>query len=215
MGGCFTLNEAEFPQTAQTHSDSGLVLALEGFDAVFVNYMPVWTTESGFVSGSGRRGSGGGMYTSNATTYIPRINKTTAYLERARSNFEKAGFILRSAPAAYTVKLVFSEPEPPTSSQSLKSGSVFVLSIFSASFEQMTCSAELSIYDNATGRMVYGETLSQGYFASGWSPIPIFGILDFEKTDSRYMKNWCYAALTDRATAAATAYLAANAQQNQ
>lgn len=209
-GGCFTLSEKEFPQIEQTRTESGMVVSLEGFDAEFVNYMPVWTTESGFVSGTGRRG-GGGMYTSNATTYIPRINRTTTFIERARSNFERSGFVLRSAPAQYTVKVVFGGPEE-IPSQDLKSGSVFVLSIFSASFERVRYSAELSIYDNSTGRMVHGETLSQEYYASGWSPIPVVGILDFEKNDSRYMKSWCFAALTDRATAAATAYLASLAQ---
>ncbi len=210
-GGCFTLSEKEFPQIEQTRTESGMVVALEGFEAEFVNYMPIWTTESGFVSGTGRRGAGGGMYTANATTYIPRINRTTAFIERARSNFERAGFVLRAAPAQYTVKVVFAGPDE-IPSHDLKSGAVFGLSIFSASFERVRYRAELSIYENATGRMVHGETLEQEYYASGWSPIPIFGILDFEKTDSRYMKSWCFAALTDRATAAATAYLASLAQ---
>ena len=135
------------------------------------------------------------------------MRNTDVFLQRAVSNLEKAGCILRATPATYTVVGSFAGPYADAMA-SLKSLGVLLGSVLSARFEMLAYSAEVKVYETASGKLVFSRTYTQDYYASGWSPVPIFGIMDFEKVESTYMKSWCLAALTDRITADVSAWLA-------
>ena len=72
----------------------------------------------------------------------------------------------------------------------------------------LSYTAEVKVYETASGKLMFNRTYKQDYYASGWSPLPIFGIMDFEKVQDSYMQSWCLAALTDRITADVSAWLA-------
>ena len=211
--GCFTLSQSEYPKTELTSVAGGVKLQVEGFQATVIDYTPVYSTSTYVASdpiwcGPYRRPRYGGPYIGTYTTetYVPSVRSTDVFLQRAMSNLEKSGCILRAAPARYTVVGTFGGPVAGEWA-SLNSAAVFIGSLLSARFEMLTYSAEVKVYDTASGRLVFDRSYSQDYYASGWSPIPLFGIMDFEKVHGGYMRSWCLTALTDRITADVTAFL--------
>ena len=214
--GCFTLSQSEYPKT-ELSPVAGVKVQLEGFQTTVVDYTSVYSTSMFVAPGPGWHGPHhrphpGGPYVGTYTTetYVPTLRNSDVFLQRAMSNLEKAGCILRAAPAKYTVAGTFGGPVAAESA-AFKSLGVFLGSLLSARFEMLTYSAEVKIYDTASGQLLFSRVYSQDYHASGWSPLPIFGIMDFEKVQASYMKSWCLAALTDRITADVTAWLASNA----
>ena len=212
--GCFTLSQSEYPKTELTSVAGDVKLQVEGFQASVIDYTPVYSTSTYVASdpiwyGPYRRPRYGGPYIGTYTTetYVPTMRSTDVFLQRAMSNLEKAGCILRASPAKYTVVGTFGGPVAGEMA-GLKSASVFLLSLFSARFEMLTYTAEVKVYDTASGRLVFSSSYAQDYYASGWSPIPLFGIMDFEKVQGEFMRSWCLTALTDRITADVTAFLA-------
>ena len=213
IAGCFTLSQSDFPKTGMTTVPDGMKLHVEGFQTTVIDYTPVYSTST-YVDahpvwyGPYRRRRYGGTYIGTYTTetYVPSVRNTDVFLQRAISNLEKAGCILRAQPARYTVTGSFAGPfvDDMTSFESV---CVFVGSLLSARFEALSYSAEVKVYDASSGKLVFNREYRQDYYASGWSPIPIFGIMDFDKVQGEYMKSWCLAALTDRITADVTAWL--------
>ena len=214
VAGCFTLSQSEYPKVEMTAVTGGVKLLMEGFQASVIDYTPIYSTSTYVAAdpywhGPYRRPRRGGMYWGSYTTetYVPTMRNTDVFLQRAISNLEKAGCVLRATPATYTVVGSFAGPFTDEMA-SLKSLGVFLGSVLSARFEMLSYTAEVKVYETASGKLVFSRTYTQDYYASGWSPIPIFGIMDFEKVDSAYMKSWCLTALTDRITADVSAWLA-------
>lgn len=215
LAGCFTLSQSEYPTPQLSQVTSGVKLQVEGFQATVIDYTPIYSTST-YVTHGGWYGprhyyAGPMVGTYTTQSYMPTLRNTDVFRERAVGNLEKAGCILRASPAMYTVSGVFGGPVHEDTA-ALKSVGVFVGSVLSARFEMVSYSAEVKIYESATGRLVFTRAYTQDYFASGWSPIPLFGIMDFEKVQGEYMKSWCLAALTDRITADVTAFFS---QQKQ
>ena len=213
LAGCFTLSQSEYPKVSMAAAPDGTKLQVEGFNATVVDYTPVYSTTT-FIGASPmwhgpyRRRYYGGTYmgTSTTETYVPTVRNTDVFLQRAMSNLEKAGCILRAQPARYTVAGSFGGPYADNFA-TLKSLGVFIGSLLSARFEMLSYSAEIKVYDTSTGKLVFNREYRQDYYASGWSPIPLFGIMDFDKVQGEYMKSWCLTALTDRMTADVTDWL--------
>ncbi len=212
LAGCFTLSQSEYPVTQLSAVTNAVKVQVEGFQASVIDYTPVYSTSTYVTHGGGWYGPRHyyagpvvGSYTTQS--YVPTLRNTDVFRDRAVSNLEKAGCLLRAAPAQYTVSGVFGGPTREDTA-ALKSAGVFLGSILSARFELVTYTAEVKVYEAATGKLVFTRTYAQDYFASGWSPIPLFGIMDFEKVQGEYMKSWCLAALTDRITADITAFFA-------
>ena len=209
LAGCFTLSQSEYPQVAMTTVTNGIKLQVEGFQASVIDYTPMYSTSTYVVDpawhGPYRRpGPYVGAYTTE--TYVPTVRNTDVFLQRAKSNLEKAGCILRAQPAKYTGAGSFAGPFSKDMSD-FKSVGVFLFSLLSARFEMLTYSAEVKVYDVSSGKLVFNRSYTQDYYASGWSPIPLFGIMDFEKVQGEYIKSWCLTALTDRISADVTAWL--------
>lgn len=209
LTGCFTISETDFPAVQMSGTQANIKVQLEGFLATVVDYTPIYTTDSYLVSGGGwgRRRHYGSYYTTRtSTTYVPNVHNTDVFLQRAQSNFESAGFILRAAPADYTVSATFAGPAAHTDS-----GWHFLETLASATLlfrAGSVSTANLKIYDNRTGKCIFTQSYVQEYDAHGWSPLPLFGMMSYDKIMSSYQRNWCLDALTDRITADATAFLA-------
>ena len=209
LAGCFTLSQSEYPKT-QLSTVPGVKVQVEGFQASVIDYTPVYSTSTYVTHGAWYgphhyyAGPVVGSYTTQS--YVPTLRNTDVFLQRASANLEKSGCVLRAVPAKYTVSGVFGWPVREETA-ALKSVGVFVGSILSARFEMLSYTAEVKVYESATGKLVFSQAYTQNYYASGWSPIPLFGIMEFEKVHGEYMKSWCLAALTDRITADVSSFL--------
>ena len=213
--GCFTMHETAPVQTQMSPASKGkdVTIALSGFAATLLEYIPVYGHQMYYVDGGpvwgrhGRRGWYPGHYeTATTETLIPKIEKTEVFRMRARNLFEDSGFLLRQAPTDYNVDVSFEGPFITDDERSLEW--VWMLcSVLSAEYSAQTWTAKLRIYDNKTGRVAFTRDYSQKYDNVVWSPLFFVGLAGYTRNTYNYMQSWCLTALTDRAVADATAFL--------
>ena len=214
LAGCFTLHQSEPVSVDMVHASPGrdIKLALSGFAATVTEYVPVYGSETVYVTGrhghyGRRRGWWGGHYvTSTSETLLPQVRQSEVFLERARSRFEENGFLLRASPADYTVDVTFAGPFV-TSGERTAQAAWMLLSALSADYAVQTWTAKLRIYDNRTGRLVFHREASQKYQFVAWSPLFFLGLAGCTENTYNYMQSWCLTALTDRMVADAGAFL--------
>lgn len=211
LAGCFTVRETEFPATAMcapVTNAVGRTVAVRGFEAQLTEYMTVYGYDTVYVPGHyGRRHYHPGHYeTMRTQTSVPRVYATDIFLNQARDRFEESGFVIEAPTPDYVVEVKFSGPqEGEIGYRALW----LVLSAFTVDSAEQTWGAKLKIHDNRTGRLLFSRDYAETYRATGFSPIPLFGIACYERTDDNYMQCWCLRALTDRVTADASAFLSA------
>ena len=191
-------------------------VALSGFAAVLTEYIPVYGYETVYVDHGwyGRRGPyrrggwyGGHYETATTETLIPRTRANEAYRLRAQATLEENGFLLRATPAEYTVDVTFEGPFV-SSSETAAEWAWMLCSVLTTEYSVQTWTAKLKIYDSQSGRVLFHEDFSQKYEDLVFSPLFFIGLAGYTENSFTYMQNWCLTALTDRAMAAATAYLA-------
>lgn len=214
LAGCFTVHQTEYPQVQMTKSsEPDMGVQLSGFEATVTSYVPVygyqtvWYREPGCYH-HGRFYSGGyHPTTTSTTTYVPQTNQTTVFVERAQDALEGSGFVVNAPNARYRVEVKFSGPVVTDEDETVQALWV-LLSALSANYSAQTWSAKLKIYEVATNKLVFSHDYSQKYSAAVWGPLPILSPAGATATDYNTMQSWCLTALTDRALADATAYLA-------
>lgn len=210
VAGCFTVSETRYPETALVSlgSDKAVAVQLAGFEASVTSYVPVYGYETVFSPGPGPRHRRHLYATTIATeTYIPQVNNTTAFLDRATDALEKCGFTLQTTRPEYRVEVKFSGPFV-TDGENAASFAWALFTAFTTDYGVQTWTARMKIYDIATGKVLLFRDYTQKYESYVWGPIPIFSPAGSDKSGYGAMQSWCLTALTDRAMADATAFLA-------
>lgn len=212
LAGCFTVKETEFPASSMTALPKGreVSIKLQGFAASVTDYMSVHSYDTVWVHGRprGRYHWAPGHYaTMTSTTYVPQVRQTDFFLDRARTCAEEAGFVTQAQQPDYLVDVAFNGPFVTDSERGVQA-LWLVLSILSADYSVQTWTAKIKIYDNKTGKMVFHHDYSQRYEVAVWGPLPILSPAGSSKNTYNAMQSWCLTALTDRAMADATAFLA-------
>lgn len=211
LAGCFTISQTEFPAVQLSKAVTPHKIAVEGFLATIVNYTPIYTTQTYVGGGHYVHGPYGpryvmphvGAYTTESL--VPTVQNTDVFQRRAMDALERAGYILRAAPADYTVSAEFIGPITHPDSFAYGCETFFSLTFL---FRAGTMwNSHLKIYDNKTGQVVFAQDYAQAFDSHGWSPLPLFGWADYVPNHESYMKNWCLDALTDRMCADASAFL--------
>ena len=119
LAGCFTLKQTEMPSVQFSRAPAGrdVAVAVSGFAATITTYTPIYGYQTVFVDDGpyfgphGRRYYGGGHYrTMTSETLVPSVNASDAYLRRAQTHLEDAGFLLRAPSADYNVEVAFGGP---------------------------------------------------------------------------------------------------------
>lgn len=222
LAGCFTIRQTEMPETQMTRAPEGrdVKVALSGFAAMLTEYIPVYGYETvyvdhGWYGRRGPRGRRGGWYgghfeTATTETLIPQTRANEAFRLRAQATLEENGFLLRASPADYTVDVTFAGPFV-SSSETAKEWAWMLCSVLTTEYSVQTWTAKLKVYDSKTGRVLFHEDYTQTYEDLVFSPLFFVGLAGYGENTYGYMQNWCLTALTDRAMAAATAFLAQRA----
>ena len=216
LSGCFTIKETEFPKTAVSAlpKDKNVSVKIQGFAATVTDYMSVYSYDTVWVRGRprGRYGWTPGHYaTVSSSTYVPQIRTTDFFLERARASAEEAGFATQAQQPDYLVDVSFNGPFI-TDSEMGAQALWMLLSVFSADYSVETWAANVKIYDNRTGKLIFRRDYSQRYEVTIWGPLPIFSPAGSSKNTPGAMQSWCLTALTDRVMADATAFLVSKAK---
>ena len=227
LAGCFTLKQTEVPNVQLTQAPAGrdIKVSCTGFAATITTYVPVYGYQTAYVSHGpyyhhGRRGwYGGGHYeTTTSQTLIPQVQASQAYLTRAQNLLEDAGYLLWKKASLnglqpdYTVEVTFDGPFVRGDEQAVEFAWMF-LSVFSAEYSTQTWTAKLRVYDAKSGRVLLTKDYSQKYETNVFGLIPLFSIASCDETSSNALQIWCLSALTDRALADATAFLAGRAER--
>ena len=219
LAGCFTISQTEMPVSQMTRAPEGrdIKVSLSGFAAILTEYIPVYGYETVYVDrgwhrGPRRRGGwyGGHYETATTETLIPQTRANEAYRMRAQAALEENGFLLRSSPADYTVDVTFEGPFVSSSETAAEFAWMFC-SLLTTEYSVQNWTAKLKIYDSKTGRVLFHEDYSQKYEDLVFSPLFFVGLSGYTENTFTYMQNWCLTALTDRAMASATAFLAQRA----
>ena len=211
LSGCWTFGTSEYPQTQATQapSDTNITVAVTGFAAVQTWFRDIVSYDTVYVPGYyGRRYCRPGYVTTVPTRhFIEEASPTDAFRLRAQDLLEKAGFSVGATTPDLTVDVVFSGPR--REDNDVAAGLAWmVCTVFFCDYEAETWTAQLRIRDNRTGKLVFHNDYSQRYETKVFGLIPLFGPASCEKTGAGYMQGWCLSALTDRAVADATAFLA-------
>lgn len=214
FAGCFTISETEFPSVVQTSipADKNLSVQLSGFEATVTTYVPVYGYETILSSAPGPRHRRHLYTTTVATeTYIPQVNNTTAFIDRATDTLEKCGYTLQTTQPRYRIDVDFSGPFV-SGTESAASFAWLLFTAFTTDYGVQTWTARMKIYDMATGKVCVFKDYTQKYESYVWGPLPIFSPAGSDKSSYNSMQSWCLTALTDRLMADATAFLATVAQ---
>jgi len=214
--GCFTLHESEYPRTENASAGGkDIKVQLSGFEASVTTYTTVYGYETVYTHGGYHRYRRGGGYwwpTTVATeTYVPHTTQTSAFLDRATEILEVGGFNVKCEKPDYRVEVKFSGPVVTDNDRAVMAA-WSLLSVLSADYGVQAWSAKLKIYEVATGKLLLMHDYDERYQAVVWGPIPIFSPSGSSKTSDNTMQNWCLMALTDKAMADATAFLATTAK---
>ncbi len=214
LSGCFTVSQTDYPQTETSPAAEGApTLALSGFEATVTRYVPIYGYTTVWNPGPGYYHHGRYYRESfpervSTTTYLPQTEITTAYVEKAQSILEQAGYLVSPTNATHVIDVTFSGPRVTDNDRTCEFLSV-LLTVTLADRTSAVWSARLRVSDAVTGKVLMSQEYVQPYVAWVVSPIPLFGPLSGEAIQSDYIQNWCLSALTDRAVADATAFLAA------
>ncbi|MBR1589376.1 MAG: hypothetical protein IJ658_13770 [Kiritimatiellae bacterium] len=218
LAGCFTIRQTEMPASQMTRAPEGrdIKVALSGFAATLTELVPVYGYETVYVERGwhGRRGPGprrgwhGGHFeAAPAEAYLPQTRANETFRLRAQATLEENGFLLRATPADYAVDVTFAGPFV-SSSEIAAEWAWMLCSVLTTEYSVQTWTAKLKIYDNKTGHVLFHEDYSQKYEDLAFSPLFFVGLSGYAENTFCYMQNWCLTALTDRAMAAATSFLA-------
>lgn len=224
VAGCLTVHHSEFPEVVMSRLPEGreLRVALAGFEATVTSYLPVhnyttvWNDGPEYYHRHGRHhayyGPRSEMWSS--TTYIPQVNQDNTYIKFATDTLEDAGCIIAVSNIDYIVDVSFSGPVISNTDRAVEAMWV-VFSILSADYSAQEWSARMKIRDGATGKVLLVRDYTQKCSAAVWGPIPIFSPLSASDTGDTAMQAWSLSALTSRAMADATAFLATTPQTAQ
>jgi len=205
--GCFTLYETEYPAVQMSAAGEREVnVQLAGFEAAITTYVPVYGYETYY-----RRGYWGHATTVATETYVPQTRATSAFIDRATDILESNGFNLKTEKPVYRVEVKFSGPSVTDGDRAVEAAWV-LLSGLTADYGVQAWSAKLRIYDVASGRLLMHHDYAERYQAVVWGPIPVFSPFSSETTSANAIQCWCLTALTDRAMADASAFLASAAK---
>ena len=208
--GCFTLKETPYPEMAMAALPEGreISIQLRGFKAMFTEYVPVYSYNTVWVDSYPRRyGWGGGHYgTVTSSAYYPQTTESGAFAQRAKTLAESAGFTTMAQQPDYIVEATFGGPFV-TDGERCVEALWMLLSVFSADYSVQTWTAQLKIYDNKTGKLVFHHDYSQRYEVTVWGPFPLLSPAGSSKNTLNSMQSWCLTALTDRIMADAAAFL--------
>lgn len=209
LAGCFSVSRTEMPRVefGKVPVERDVKVNVSGFAATITEYIPVYGYETAYVGGGRRRG--GGFYqTVRTEAHLPQVRPNEAFLQRAQAIFEENGFLLRAATAPeWSVEVTFSGPYSGTNERT-KQFCWMLGTLFTTEYAVQTWDAKLRVYDMKTGRVALAKEFSQKFEDYAFSPLPLIGLTGYEENTYNYMQSWCLTALTDRACAEATAFLA-------
>ena len=216
LAGCFTLKETPYPQTSMSSLAEGkeMSVRLKGFRAFVTEYVSEYGYDTVWIDGHPRGPhdwAPGHYRTVASSTYVPQMSESEVFLQRARTLAESAGFTTMAQQPDYIVETTFGGPFVTDSERSVEALWT-ILSLLSGDYSVQTWTANLKIYDNNTGKLVFHHDYSQRYEVTVWGPLPILSPAGSSKSTFNAIQSWCLTALTDQVMADVAAFLVPKAK---
>lgn len=212
FAGCWTFDETPYPALEVTGVPEGVekpTIMLVGFEAFLTEYEAVNGFRTVYVPGyHGRHYCEPGHYEMvPSIEYIPQVRSTDMFVRRAQDQLEKAGFTVGLGLSERTVEVHFEGPFTTGGDDLTKLG-WNVLTAFLCDYGTSRWTAKLRIRDSKTGKLLFHHDYDQVYETKVFGLVPLIGASSHTAISRSQMQSWCLAALTDRAVADASAYLA-------
>jgi len=216
LTGCWTVRKPVDPEIPVVQLPKGreVRVQLAGFDAQVTKYVPAYgystvTTFGGgphpYCSRSGYYDSGLRTSMVSTTEFVPQLEATPAYWNRATDILEHAGCILQTKDPQYKVEVRFEGPfDEPGDTWAAVGWALCTL--LTADYGAQDWTAKLKVYDVKTGRLLHEKDHRQRYETIVWGPIPLFS-LGSERTSGPVMQDWCLSMLTETTAADALTFL--------
>ena len=212
LAGCWTVRETDHavPPIGSLPSGKETKVRVSGFESTVMTYDMAYTYGTGNVGGwydyRGRYRSGFDMGMYSSTTYIPRVEETKAYRDRAADLLEHAGCIVKAKDPQYGIEVRFDGPFFESGDAWAEAGWL-VCTLLTADFQAQNWVAKLRIHDLGTGKLLHEKDIVERDEAVVWGPIPLISPSTSPRTSPGAMKEKCLSALTDKAVAEAIAFL--------
>lgn len=212
--GCWTFGKSEYPPTALTPAQGEMakaVIAVNGFETALTEYETFQSYTTVYVPGYyGRHHYHHGYYSVQPSyTTFAQTRPTDMFLKRAREQFEDAGFSVATGAVVpdVSVEVTFNGPFTQSGDAMTELGWL-LFTAFLCDYDATEWTARLRVRDNQTGKIIFSHDYAQRYETHVFGLIPLFSVAACEETRPSRMQCWCLAALTDRAVADTTAFLA-------
>ena len=211
VSGCWTVSETEFPQVEVTQAPAGkpITVKLSNYRTGVYDYVPVEGHEA--MSNACAQASAEeskrqqAAYVDSTMGWGLQNSASGRLVSRSIAELERKGYKIDRENAEYIIELKFeSEPDDHV----LRQVGYMICTLFTAEKNEVDWKAHLAVYDSAYEKVLFSKDYEQNYQVTMWGPIPVASPACSKKSTDRAGNSWALTALSDRALADATAFIA-------
>jgi len=206
VAGCWTVSETEYPTVSVTGS-KGVRVRLANFRTGVYEYMPVEGHESMTANATDELLIGQARTTQTETSWRMQYAASGRLVSRMVAELKRKGYVIDMKTPQYVIDVKFSGPEFP-GQDALRQLGYCICTLFTAENMVVSWTATLKVRDGVSNKVLYRKDLEQIYDATAWGPIPVASPACCKKISHAGVNSWALTALSDRALADATAFIA-------
>ena len=213
LTGCWTLSETEFPEVSVPSVPAGraVKVKLNNYRTGVYNYVPVEGHESmdaasGATSDEEARRQQSSQLDPTMTWGLQN-SASGRLVSRAIAELVRKGYVIDGANPDYVISVRFDGPEFPDWDV-LRQLGYMVCTLFTAEKGEVTWRAHLAVFNADMTKVLHEQDYEQNYQVVAWGPIPVASPACSQKTSDHVVSSWALTALSDRALADATAFIA-------
>ena len=211
VSGCWTVSETEFPQVEVTQAPAGkpITVKLSNYRTGVYDYVPVEGHEA--MSNACAKASAEeskrqqAAYVDLTMGWGLQNSASGRLVSRSIAELERKGYKIDRENAEYIIELKF-ENEPDD--HVLRQVGYMICTLFTAEKNEVDWKAHLAVYDSTYEKVLFSKDYEQNYQVTMWGPIPVASPACSKKNTDRAGNSWALTALSDRALADATAFIA-------
>lgn len=211
LSGCWTVSETEFPvvSTASAPVGKSVIVKFANFRTGVYDYKPVEGHETMQCAADAAeiKKEFQQDYVDSSMSWMLQKSASGTLVSRAISEFRRQGYVINPNRAKYMIEVSFKGPVLPDYDV-LRQCGYYLCTLFTAENTKMTWSAELHVRNAKTDESLFSKSYDQEYEITTWGPLPLLSPCFSLKTSVNCASCWALTALTDRAIADATAFLA-------
>ena len=212
LAGCWTVSETEFPQVEVKQAPVGktVKVKLANYRTGVYNYALVEGHEA--MSNSCAQASNEeakrqqAEYVDRTMSWGLQNSASGRLVSRSIAELERKGYKIDRETPDYIIELKFANG---SEDHVLRQIGYLICTLFTCEKNESNWKATLTVYDSTHTKALYTKDYEQDYEVTVWGPIPVASPACSRKISDHAGHSWALTALSDRALADATAFIAA------